>query len=1119
MSDIIERSLELSVVGVDEASDVLAAIADQVDDLQGRFETAFGGMTAYAEDSASTIGDSANVFIGPWVEQLTALDELAASTFGAISASMDTVVTSAAGAAGDVTAAWSTPFSEITAEAAATATDVDGTFTGMASDAAASGAEVESAWLGNLSTISEQAAATADEVDASLSAAGGTADASGSALAADWSANLDKVTTDAAAAAAKVDESLASAGAGSDASGSAVAADWSANLDKIAADADATAADVDAAFGSVGAEGNASGAQLAEDWSASLGAISDEAIGTAADVDAAFGSVGATQDVNGDALAADWSDALGKITTDAEGAAAGIDASFGSVGATADVNGDQLAVDWSGNFDKIEADAVAAAAKIDATFAGIGATGAETGTIGAGAGAGAAAAGGAAGGEEAPLDSYLGADTASSARSAEGGMLGGAGGLSTALLGLIGGSLTLGGASAGVGGIQNIGFLAEQMHESIANALATEMALAGVGSSKSPEMLTAKLESSLQKAALSGTPELQGQPVSLGLGREGIEPESLQALLKTGGMQGANAGLALLFGSPKAAADRLTGQDPTVQLAEIADALAGIKNANEKSQIVGDLFGTRMETSVLPLLEHFSEAYGGAQKTLSGGAGKEIAQMVTGELSASGEKGMMGYEESLKLGEIGLEAGLVKLTPALIELTKAIVDLEGWLAKHGSSIKETLTEPVHAIVNAATGKGGGTAGSGWEQALGAGGLEALIGTGYAMGLGMQDAVGWVKSEAGGLLGDIGIGGGTPSASAATLSSTRSTLASLGVNSAAQGQSMDAIAAAAEKYGINPEAMMAASYAESTLIPTSHQGGGGQGRGLFQFSPGTFQSDYRALYHQAPTEDASHYSPQVQAAVSAYAMHQTGVGASSNTAKAFEDIIQRFEKPSGDPAVPGSTGSGYAGDISRGTSFLSSLAPDLDKAVSDVKAKAPEIPKTTNDALAQMIAGVETHGKDFPPRIDAMMALAEGYLKTAPPKWALIGTDLIKGLEQGLEAEVPTLHGEAQKIADDLEATIKSALRVHSPSEMTAEIGEMLTAGLAVGMGRGSRAVNEASAAAGLGAVRALAPSGAAAGGTQTIHIEVPVILDGHEIGRASSEWINNQAKLVQKFSA
>ena len=59
MSDIIERSLELSVVGVDEASDVFAAIADQVDDLQERFQTAFDGMTA--------TGSGKSMVSVPWI--------------------------------------------------------------------------------------------------------------------------------------------------------------------------------------------------------------------------------------------------------------------------------------------------------------------------------------------------------------------------------------------------------------------------------------------------------------------------------------------------------------------------------------------------------------------------------------------------------------------------------------------------------------------------------------------------------------------------------------------------------------------------------------------------------------------------------------------------------------------------------------------------------------------------------------------------------------------------------------------------------------------------------------------------------------------------------------------
>ena len=108
MADIIERSLALTVVGEDEASDVFAAIADQVDDLQARFETSFSSMASYAEDTSSTIADAAQEWAPVWISQLEALETAAAATFSALEGYFATVETNAETAGAAIAAAFST---------------------------------------------------------------------------------------------------------------------------------------------------------------------------------------------------------------------------------------------------------------------------------------------------------------------------------------------------------------------------------------------------------------------------------------------------------------------------------------------------------------------------------------------------------------------------------------------------------------------------------------------------------------------------------------------------------------------------------------------------------------------------------------------------------------------------------------------------------------------------------------------------------------------------------------------------------------------------------------------------------------------------------------------------
>jgi hypothetical protein len=63
----------------------------------------------------------------------------------------------------------------------------------------------------------------------------------------------------------------------------------------------------------------------------------------------------------------------------------------------------------------------------------------------------------------------------------------------------------------------------------------------------------------------------------------------------------------------------------------------------------------------------------------------------------------------------------------------------------------------------------------------------------------------------------------------------------------------------------------------------------------------------------------------------------------------------------------------------------------------------------------------------------------------------IGTNAIKGLMTGMSDMQPELMAQATAIADSIQATIKKALKIKSPSRVMMGLGEFVTQGLAIGM--------------------------------------------------------------------
>jgi hypothetical protein len=809
--------------------------------------------------------------------------------------------------------------------------------------------------------------------------------------------------------------------------------------------------------------GNGSLAALQEQMDATAG-VAGETAGTIADaydasalgLDASNGSLLALQGgFDETATLADTSAGLVSGYWDAD--------SLGLDGGAASLK------ELQGAMDATVATAKADAAEIAAAFSGadLGVAGAGAGEAGAGAGAGAASSG---------KKSGLGLPSTSTL-------------LTSGILAAIG----LGGESAAISQLEGLESLKAVGGGSWTQTLETAGTAKGLGmSTQTIQTLIQRLDKNIgtldQKQVQSAT--VEGTPMKMG-DLTGINPATLISAMSSSSTS-ALALKSLGISSPQA----LMGMSPQDQLALIATKLDDIKNATLKNTITGELFGRG--TSAALLVQEFATASASAKSQLPAGLAKDL-QTTLGK----GGAGVALQQQEFYL-EVEVSAALIQVAPLLTKIlgevtrhTQLLIDLG--LAIVGLKVGgKTLStaEKVFNVGKKVLGYGGaGAAGAGAAGAAeGAGGLGAIDLLGPAgIALGALQATGHLQSNTSNDTSAFALDWQKYVAPHTGKGSTVKTTGFSTKDTAA------AIAQAAQLFGINAKAMMADSFAEATLRPTAHNKSGATGP--FQFMPSTWATDTKQLTGASlPIADAT--NPYMASFIAAAEMSKGGIGKEKSNKGALTDIVTNFENPGA---------KGVAGDMSRGVPFLQQMA-------TDTTTKAPKIKTDIDTMLLDLVKSAQTHGKDFSAANDKMLKETETLLETHKGPMTTIGKELLQGLEQGLQNEKPALMGEARSIANEIEATIRAALKTHSPSELTAEIGEDLMAGLGMGMQRASGGAAAVAAAASRQVASALGggpgAGGAPGGGSQTIIIE----LDGRTLVQYVQEQMHANTKLLAKFN-
>ena len=181
---------------------------------------------------------------------------------------------------------------------------------------------------------------------------------------------------------------------------------------------------------------------------------------------------------------------------------------------------------------------------------------------------------------------------------------------------------------------------------------------------------------------------------------------------------------------------------------------------------------------------------------------------------------------------------------------------------------------------------------------------------------------------------------------------------------------------------------------------------------------------------------------------------------------------------------------------------------------------PEILEKGSEIVGKLAEGLI---KAIPKLLDGIGQLLaqakDAFLKT---DWAGIGRNIIDGVVNGLKAAGSNLFNAMKNMAGDALQAAKDTLKINSPSKVFEnEVGESIPEGMALGVTKNAGMVTDAVAglADGLAVDADLhlpdmsgigEDLGATISATTSQTIEIPVVLDGREIARATAWYTNEQ---------
>lgn len=209
-----------------------------------------------------------------------------------------------------------------------------------------------------------------------------------------------------------------------------------------------------------------------------------------------------------------------------------------------------------------------------------------------------------------------------------------------------------------------------------------------------------------------------------------------------------------------------------------------------------------------------------------------------------------------------------------------------------------------------------------------------------------------------------------------------------------------------------------------------------------------------------------------------------------------------------------------GLIQNGPAVLTSIAEVLLQLITTIAEHLPEILQKGVELIGQLAAGLIQAIPDAVAGMGQVLQNIGDAVKEID--WAALGKAIIDGIIAGLKSAGSALFGALKGLAGEALSAAKDSLKINSPSKVFRdEVGAAIPEGMAVGVEENAYMVSDAveDMASGLAVDADLnlpdmsaigADIGATISATTSQTIEVPVMLDGREIARASAWYMNEQ---------
>lgn len=210
----------------------------------------------------------------------------------------------------------------------------------------------------------------------------------------------------------------------------------------------------------------------------------------------------------------------------------------------------------------------------------------------------------------------------------------------------------------------------------------------------------------------------------------------------------------------------------------------------------------------------------------------------------------------------------------------------------------------------------------------------------------------------------------------------------------------------------------------------------------------------------------------------------------------------------------------SGLIQNGPEVLTAIGEVLLQLITTIAEHLPEILQKGIELIGQLAAGLIQAIPDAIAGMDQVLQNLGDAVKAID--WPALGKAIIDGIIAGLKSAGEALFGAMKGLATEALGAAKGVLGIKSPSKVFRdEVGAMIPEGMAVGVEENAHMVSDAveSMASGLAVDADLnlpdmsaigADIGATISATTSQTIEVPVMLDGREIARASAWYMNEQ---------